>query len=710
MSYIINNTNPFVSIKLTEIGRQQLSLGQLTFSYWGIGDSEINYDREDIVDINPSNPALTATTRILKPFDQQPNLKYFITKDTINQYIPLDNGSKHVIKAVVNNKAEQRGFFSYSGTGDYKTFTETSYTPYTEAINYSKINGTNTLQITDTSNINVGDFMLLKLANDMTGNITLDETTRAIPNLWFKIKTKTSSSVTLDRNLPNCSTEDNDSQILIYKNGEVYDTIGSSYTTAYWDSGTLAFQSNNNVTCHDIPVWNMNNVWRENPAGIVDFDTYEDFTKFGSYPYLGFLNPYVGYPSEVSANTVTTYCNSVGTSYLDEIKKSISIIHFTNNSISNLYGEFLYIDATKNKIVEVYIPELMYHRRDFKTGNGTTMGMNFIASGSTQLIKNTDIQYIDLMEDYSMISSGLTAISVGKVFPQLKMIIFDNDEIVSALSYKSNRNWTLPELSATLTAPGGSSTGILGVNETMYLTYILENDNPINVLKTSIPCQTYVKITNNTSAPKDIDFRLIGTDLLPYMRKTELVGYDGLGFHAHKFKLVYQKVSDEITRPDSNLWKVSDFTSDAITSANGETIDPLLLENQTPFVNGFNLNETNDATATIFNLTSLISMAQNNSPDDLQFGDERFFYGNINTYIGATIYKTIFDITIDSSFNLTSNPTRSKDLSTSPATIRVSEVGIYDSNKNLVCIGKLSTPIPLITQQNTINLELSMDF
>ena len=52
MSYIIDNTNPFVSIKLTETGRQQLSLGQLTFSYWGIGDSEINYNREAIVDEN----------------------------------------------------------------------------------------------------------------------------------------------------------------------------------------------------------------------------------------------------------------------------------------------------------------------------------------------------------------------------------------------------------------------------------------------------------------------------------------------------------------------------------------------------------------------------------------------------------------------------------------------------------------------------------
>ena len=112
MSYIINNTSPFVSIKMTEIGRQLLAQGQLTFSYWGIGDSEINYDREAIVDVNQSVPALSASTRILKPFDQQPNLKYFITKDSTTIHSPLTDGNKHVIKAVVNNKAEERGFFS----------------------------------------------------------------------------------------------------------------------------------------------------------------------------------------------------------------------------------------------------------------------------------------------------------------------------------------------------------------------------------------------------------------------------------------------------------------------------------------------------------------------------------------------------------------------------------------------------------------------
>ena len=103
-------------------------------------------------------------------------------------------------------------------------------------------------------------------------------------------------------------------------------------------------------------------------------------------------------------------------------------------------------------------------------------------------------------------------------------------------------------------------------------------------------------------------------------------------------------------------------------------------------------------------------MAHNSNHDSLQFGDERFFYGNLTTYIGATIYKTIFDIRIaPGQFNSTTNVTRSKDISTSLPDIKVDEVGIYDENKNLVCIGKLSSPVPL-SVGNTIMLELSLDF
>ena len=77
MSYIIKSTSPFVSIKLTDVGRQQLALGQLNFANWSIGDSEINYNREEIVDENQDDVTLSGSSMILRPVDRQPNIKYF---------------------------------------------------------------------------------------------------------------------------------------------------------------------------------------------------------------------------------------------------------------------------------------------------------------------------------------------------------------------------------------------------------------------------------------------------------------------------------------------------------------------------------------------------------------------------------------------------------------------------------------------------------
>jgi hypothetical protein len=717
MSYIINSTSPFVSIKLTEKGREQLAQGQLNFSFWAIGDSEINYGREAIVDAfhGPNDITLSATSKIMRPFDRQPNLKSYITAGAAgNPFQPLTQANISVIKAVVNNEALERGFFSTSGSV-YTTLTANTYTPYVELIATNSFASTSNLTLATTSAVTVGDIMLVKLTNDTVGNLSSTENATPIPSLWFKIQSMTGNTVTVDRTLPNYSASSTNSTVIIYRGGEVYETIATGNTTSYWDSGTLSFNASNNVTCHDVPVWNMNNVWCENIAGITGLTTptpvYEDYTKFGSYPYLGDKNPYLEYLCSSTADTLNFNCNGPGFSYPDDVTKSISILHYTNNTISNLYGEFLYIDTTNSKMVQIYLPDLMYHRRGFNTGSGTTQGMRFISSGDTKLVGTSDIEYIDLIEDMTLLSSGDTMpLVVGRVYPQLKTIVIHDDEIVAAISYKSNRNWTLPVLSAVVQAPsGGTSTGLLNINDTIYMTYILEN-NYVSGLTTSLHAQNYIKLTNNSASKKDVTFRIGELDALPYMRKIESGSYDGLGFYADTFKLVYQIVQSPSTRPDPGAWKVIDFTSTAITGVSGETINPTLLENPAATTTGFLVNSINDSSATTFSIIEKLNMAPNNQASNLQFGDERFFYGNLTTFIGATIYKTMFDVNVASSeFNATTNPTRSQVSSTNPPNIKVSEVAIYDSAKNLVCIGKLSTPVALLAG-NTIMIELSLDF
>ena len=718
MSYIINTTNAFVNIKLTETGRQKLAQGQLNFTSFGIGDSEINYDREDLHDTYPTYVSLSGTSKVLSLFDRQPDIKSYITA-TSNSNANLNalNSSQiSTIKAVVNNEALERGFFSGNGT-TYTTYTGNTYTNGTGTV--VALTGGTSLVIGTGTTCSVGDYILIKVGNDTVGSLDLNQNTTPVPHLWYKIQTittttNTNDTIILDRELPGISATTATSQFFIYPGGEVYSSFGHETTTPYWNSNTLDFAGCCDVSCGDVPIWNQNSVWCENLAGMtgttvvngVSSNPNESFEKFGSNDYLGQKYPYfeVDCTGQEIGNDI---CDNPGESVIDDAHKSISILHYTNNTISNYYGEFFFIDGINSKTLKLHLPDLMYHRRDFGTESGTTMGMSFISTGTTKFIGTSDLEYVDLIEDPSLVSG--TEKVIGKVFPQLKTVIINDDEIVAATSYKSNRNWTLPPLKAKLVASASGATGgVLATNETMYLTYTFENETGTG-LTTTVPCQYYTKIENNTSTTKDIEFNIDGLDLLPYMRKEEKGAYDGMGFSARNFKVLYQIVQDSTDRPLSNAWNVYDYTTTGITSGATETIDPKLLEIQNPTINGFLIDGTVSGASTTFSIVDSLSMATNASPDTLQFGDERFFYGNLQTYIGATIFKTIFNINISADdFKTTSNITRPDSLTSAPD-IRVTEVGIYDSDNALVMIGKLSKPVKL-TAGNTVMLELAIDF
>jgi hypothetical protein len=700
MSFIISKTNPFISAKLTQKGRELLSKGQLTFSNWAIGDSEINYSREFLKDSFPNDVDLSKDAKILRPKDSQPNLKYFIGGSNSTYLQPINNSNLKTIELTVNNEATERGFFTNTGSG-FTTNISNNYIKFSTTIQSDDLDGSKILNVLN-SGFTVGDLVLIKVGVDTYLN------NEPNPILWFKIQSINGYNLTLDRNLPNF-TFSVETLVMIYSGGEVYNGFGSGTTTAYWDTGTLSFDSSCDITREDVPVWNMNSIFMEGIAGMTG-STYQNYSKFGSQDYLGEVDYYLEYNNNLSlsGSSFVSNCDSnVNFGILDPFKKSISLLHYTNNTISNLYGEFFHIDNSQNKTVKVHLPNLMYHRREFSggTGTGNIMGMSFIASGETQLVGNSEIEFVDLIEDPNLLITREPKV-VGKVFPQLKMVVFDDSEIVAATSYKSNRNWTLPELSINLANPtGGTSNGLLNKDETIYVTYLLGGG--LSGLNSSLHCQSYVKVTNNNSNPKDIEFRISDTDLLPYMRKMETQGNSG--FNAYKFKIIYQIVTNN-DRPNPNNWKVADYTSSNITNITGQSIDPNLLENQNSYFNNQVINNVVNSAATQYDITTFLSMTPEVNTNILQFGDERFFYGNVEAFIGAKIFKTLFDIRIDSGlFNNTTNPTRNSDSITNPPLIKVSEVGVYDNSNNLVIIGKISKPIKLVPGQ-TIMIEMSIDF
>ena len=733
MSYINQQSTALIRVKLTDIGREQLAKGQLTFSNYVLGDSEVDYDYVNgWAQFAPSEGAATGEfyfpeadgniikniySKVLRPKDNQPFPSSFLLDQGNNFIFPLNQQSNiQLIKGIVSNEAEDRGFFSGSTV-------ETGLVAMTTS-NFIKESGTIDLAAfdgsVDTSTYIQGvlsgitltassanDYIIFRLSNSTLGDIVGPTMTAATVNPVYNIVSISGDSINVDRALPILSG-DAGTIITYYTLPGGDDPLDTYYglpsTTAYWDTGTLSFDSSCDICVENIPVWNMNNVWTENLAGLwKELPTnYHENTLFGSEQYAG-SKQFLGM-NEVL--TVTQSSNNLSSSYIDPFGKGISIIHYTNNCISNSYGEMFVIDGDSDKLLSLDIP-VMWHRRNEGTGSGTTLGMTFVSDTIQKTLSyNNTIEYYDLIESTGMTVTPTLPLVVGKVFPALKIVVIENEELLAAMSYKSNRNYSLPDLAAELVScTDGLCTGSIGAGERMYLTYWLENTGTTTTA--TVPCQRYTVIDNNTNSDKDVQFRLTNVGELPYMRKPDAPGYDGFGFFADKFNVLCQVVNPTTTsRPISSKWRLIDYTSASITGGAG-AIDPELFENQSSSNTGFLLtgNIYDAASASTFNLGNTLDMSSGEFYGKMTFGDERLFYGNLRTYIGATIYKTLFNINVDGA-TICSSSNASFD---NTCDRFITEVGILDDLQNLVLVGKLSRPIK-IGDASTASLELTIDF
>jgi hypothetical protein len=136
-----------------------------------------------------------------------------------------------------------------------------------------------------------------------------------------------------------------------------------------------------------------------------------------------------------------------------------------------------YLDNTgAARNFKVTIPWLMWH----KNPNGEMgetfhvdpegyelLSVKYMQSSVSSEMNNPGLRYFHLYDTHPS-TNGIPN-RVGKVFPDLKQIVFDDEEIVAAMSYKSNRNWTLPAPRLNLMTPNsctndGSSNGILSAS------------------------------------------------------------------------------------------------------------------------------------------------------------------------------------------------------------------------------------------------------
>jgi hypothetical protein len=156
------------------------------------------------------------------------------------------------------------------------------------------------------------------------------------------------------------------------------------------------------------------------------------------------------------------------------------------------------------------------------------------------------------------------------------------------------------------------------------------------------------------------------------------------GFYARKFQVLAQKVPVG-QRPVPENWKIIDFTNEISSSfINGYVTEQSITSNT------FVITNENYTSAPFYNLNNFIELVPLNSTEPtLNFGDEYYFYGNLETDIQATIYEMKYKINLSSNeFIVSQNPTWTKGTKS-----YVSEIALLDENEDILVMSKLQSPV-----------------
>jgi len=722
MAYIIKNTAGLINTRLTDVGRRNLSQGNFNISYFQIGDSEVSYSAAtnySPVNNNILMPAFNAQNDTGSPQSNKENIKYpyYVTGQRGNTYgLPFMDSAVQV----VYNSAGPKGFFTTGGTQGAWTAQTTS--AYTVTSNYT----VDMLTLTGQTTININ--LDLSVCSPSSGTPSVNDFITLFldgyggcgdfgtyPILTYRIQDITPSTgtsattvwtLTLDRSVPDYSFLTGgtvDARALIYPSGmtQLYDFITPA---PFWETDTLNFESPCDVSNRENTViWNMNIPWSVNPAGL-DNNAWEGYNQFGSVSYIG-TKEYLGYqePSGQTDTSEVYYYNSFDEKVVVTPKqqKAIAIIHYTNQDIDNVYGEkFGTIpydpqNPTDNtglaRHLKFTLPTLMWHK-----STGSSIGETFwidppnydlcypyyIKSAVNTDMNDPGIRYYHLWDTNPDDNGNLNRI--GKVFPDQQTIIVDDEEVVAALSNKANRNWTLPAPKLSVLTPNtcytnnSTATGLFSAaTQGMWVTYRFDS----TAFTQSLHCNyySYIKADSSVTANTQNVAVRFGPEFsfLNPSFQSNLTGYT-----ANSIKLLCQIVSGD-TQPNPILWREIDITSEISGSSINNYLTMSGLTGTT-----FQISESDYYSAPYYDLSDYIDLTPLNDTNVLNFGDEYYFYGNFETDIAATIYEMRYLVTLGrNEFTNTSNPTW-----TSGTTSYVTEIGLYDTNKDLIVISKLQSP------------------
>jgi hypothetical protein len=687
MSYLIQEPSNFINIKLTDTGRRLLSLGALTFDKIILSDREINYSfARNHYDI--------CKNRLLAPKDDNPKIIYNIAAQGATSGFYSFNGTDAVpiigqnltsAKQVATAMTNSVGFFS--GTSIVTGATIGNGNPLGMAeIDYSLTipsGGTEVYFSAGGYSANTGDLVYIPWEPPQYSAITNSTTNiysgRPNVSLWYRVQSRDGLKLNLDRSVPNFGTSPipaSNQKIKAY-----FYPFGA--VESYYGSAT-------SISCG---VWNMNIVRTSSMIGTSS--TSSGYTVYGSIEFNG-TKQYLGFSSET---------------------KAIGVIHYTNKFSGNTYAEQL-VPST----VKLEIPNIMWHKK--VSYNQTGREMDY---GITLYDYYGDTIYDSVSQTYyKELRDGISSTSniVGRVYHKLKIIVITDAELLTALSYKSNRNFTLPQIVASLASSDAveNATGLCKSNYSYYVTYVVKSNPYQNGISYGysqpLHCEYITRIDGqndtNTNLPSVLNLRFQGSSF-PYMRSAaNLSALSGTGWNANSIQILLQEIATSATTQVGDLpttnWKlISDGIGNGIyTGETGDaTINPVNLQ-----AHNFLITQQDYDSGTTYSLTGAFSSFTENidylNATGLTFGNESFFYGNITTGIQASVFKTLITVFARNDEYNSSLNNSSYDSLYDENTF-ISEVGIINNNNELVAVAKPSYPI-MKNESRYLAFQLELDF
>jgi hypothetical protein len=757
MSFLSQNNAEFLSARLTQKGRKSIAEGDFQIKFFQVGDSEFDYTDPfinlDGIQGRPHQKVLSSMDR-----DSQVKYPYLIDSNGTTTYgVPV----KDSMTTTIRNGMGPAGFVTEHIEYDSVECSGTTIECYTQRVLISKVNGTNqisfiesqayldcdnglitSIDINSLSRFNDCEYITIVFDNQFVNEeqvVTENSSSLIYKIVDINIVTgytvdcgiSGETTITLDRTMPDFSTMSGWAQI-VCNSCKVENPLGS--TTA----PTCVSNQVDPSEQHD--PWTLNVVWQDKPIGfdVNGFD--ESVSGFTGSKHISTME-YLGYGISEgqleTSNTGTTYNNSFNEviTVSPEEQRCIAIIHYSE--LSHIfedperfykYDDYIGASSTEGVLVNdetvsdvdffnIYIPFIYYHR-----STGTTMGAEFkmdtedmyidsSVAGTPGDIRTKYVRYRYLKDEMGN--------NVGKIFVDKKIVVFDDQELVALLDYKSNRRWTLPAPKC-ITVPSDSSVSDSlisgGTPQTFWVTYMFEYDGDTQL--NGLPCNYLTKISVNENVgecevpyPSNMALKfgtIAGHNQLSHLQPT----FDGAthGFVATTMKVLIQETTNDADKlPNHNLWTEVDITSLIPNHTVGQFINPNNLIDFNFIITGLMVED-----GKLFDLENYLTINgvvgnTNNIPNEPssepQFGDEQPFPGSIKLVRSTDIEEMRFLLNLpDTQFTETQNPTYSNVARVNDK--YVTEVVLLDQNKDVLVVAKTATPVKRIgTQVFSVKLD-----